>query len=161
MTRRFAEKTEVPTEKSRAEIEGTLRRYGATGFLSGWDGNKAFVAFMMEGRQVKFLMMLPDRTDKKFTHYRHGSGSQIPRKIDAAHDAWEQACRQSWRALALVIKAKLEAVAAGITVFENEFLAHIVLPDGKTVAEHVRPRIAQAYQTGNMPALLPYYGDNP
>jgi hypothetical protein len=55
----------------------------------------------------------------------------------------------------LVIKAKLEAVASGITTFEDEFLAHIVMPDGQTVATHIKPRIAQAYETGSMQALLP------
>ena len=39
-----------------------------------------------------------------------------------AHGRWEQACRQRWRALALVIKAKLEAIDAEISTFEEEFL---------------------------------------
>jgi hypothetical protein len=30
---RYAEKTNVPSDKSRAEIESTLRRYGAEGFI--------------------------------------------------------------------------------------------------------------------------------
>ena len=56
--------------------------------------------------------------------------------VDAGHTAaaqqaaWEQVCRQRWRALLLIIRAKLEAVASGITTLENEFLANIVLPDG-------------------------------
>ena len=58
-------------------------------------------------------------------------------------------------ALALVVKAKLEAVQSGIVGFEDEFMAHIVMPDGKTVAEHARPLIASAYETGKVPALLP------
>lgn len=57
--------------------------------------------------------------------------------------------------LALVIKAKLEAVAAGITSFEDEFLAHIMLPSGGTVGEWARPQLEVAYSTGAMPALLP------
>ncbi len=61
------------------------------------------------------------------------------------------------RWLALVIKAKLEAVESGITMFEEEFLAHIVLPDGKTAGEHVIPAIESSYQTGKVKALLPYF----
>jgi hypothetical protein len=34
-----------------------------------------------------------------------------------------------------------------------------MLPDGSTVGEHVAPRIAIAYETGSVPALLP--GDRP
>ena len=68
---------------------------------------------------------------------------------------WEQATRQCWRALALVVKAKLEAVEANIATFEEEFMAHIVMPDGKTVAEHARPMIASAYKSGKIQPLLP------
>ena len=69
--------------------------------------------------------------------------------------AYEQAVRQKWRALALVIKAKLEAVESGISVFEQEFLANIILSDGRTVSQHVLPRIAEDYESGNLPPLLP------
>jgi hypothetical protein len=66
----------------------------------------------------------------------------------------EQACRQRWRALALAIKAKLEAVEAGITSFEDEFMAHIVLPDGSTFGRWARPQIAKVYEENTMPSLL-------
>ena len=49
--------------------------------------------------------------------------------------AWEQACRQRWRALLLIIRAKLEAAEAGISTLETEFLANIVLPDGRTAGQ--------------------------
>ena len=51
-------------------------------------------------------------------------------------------------------KAKLEAVETGITEFEDEFLAHIVLPNGQTMGEFAKPQIAHAYDTGDMPPLL-------
>lgn len=50
---------------------------------------------------------------------------------------WQQACRQRWRALALCIKAKLEAVECGIVSFEQEFLAHFQMPDGRTIGDHI------------------------
>ena len=99
---------------------------------------------------------MPDREAKEFTHFRHSSGHVLPRsKPEAIENAYEQAVRQRWRALALVIKAKLEAVESGITVFDKEFMAHIVLPDGKTVGEHMLPQIESSYETGSMPPLLP------
>ncbi|WP_198651245.1 hypothetical protein [Salinicola sp. CPA57] len=73
--------------------------------------------------------------------------------------AWEQACRQRWRALALVIKAKLEAVESGITMFEEEFLAHIVLPNGGTVGGWMLPQIKKSYDSGSMPPLLAKPGE--
>ena len=66
-----------------------------------------------------------------------------------AQKAWEQACRQRWRALSLCIKAKLEACESGITTFEEEFLAQLVLPGGVTVAEKIMPSI----MSGKMPKM--------
>lgn len=54
-----------------------------------------------------------------------------------------------------MIKAKLEAVESGISTFDTEFLGHLVLPNGQTVADAVVPRVVEAYETGAMPALLP------
>ena len=155
---RYAEKTEVPAERSRAEIESLLRRYGATGFLSGWAGGRAHVAFEMSGRRLKFVMKVPMPSEKRFTSYRRGT-ADVARSSDAAYRLWEQVGRQIWRALLLVIKAKLEAVEAGISVFDDEFLAHIVMPDGRTVAEHVKPSLALAYETGKVAPLLPDYSE--
>lgn len=151
---RYAAKTEVPAEKSRMEIERTLTRYGADQFIYGWQAGGAILGFRAKGRQVKFMLALPDRDDKAFTHYRQGSYLK-PRTENAAAEQYEQACRQRWRALALVIKAKLEAVESGITCFEDEFLAHIVLPTGQQVGEWLRPQLRLAYERGDMPALLP------
>ena len=153
---RYAENTSVSVEKSRAEIEAILRRYGATGFISGWNENRHVIGFQMHGKQVKFFLPLPDPKDKAFTRDKRSQWRELSAEKALAN--WEQACRQRWRALSLVIKAKLEAVSAGITIFEDEFLAHIVLPDGQTVGQHMRPQIESAYRTGDMPPLLPHYG---
>lgn len=156
---RYAASTSVSSDKSRAEIERTLSRYGATAFMYGWEDNRAVIGFRAKGRHIRFVLPLPDPTDKLFTHVKRGNSSALsPRPAEKARDAWEQACRQSWRALALVIKAKLEAVEAGITEFENEFLANIVLPNGSTVSDWVRPQVALAYERGDMPKMLPNYG---
>lgn len=148
---RYAEKTSVASERSRAEIEKTLSRYGASGFMYGWQQETAVVAFEMEGRRIRFDLPMPDRRDPEFTETPTGR-ERSPAQAEAAYD---QAVRQRWRALALVIKAKLEAVESGITEFEEEFLAHIVLPGGETVGRWMLPQVAQAYETGKMPRLLP------
>lgn len=147
----YAESTTVSTEKSRADIERTLQRYGADQFMYGWDQDKALVGFRMAGRQIKFLLPMPDKSERRFTHTQTGK----TRKEAASFKEWEQACRQKWRALALVIKAKLEAVESGIAIFEDEFMANIVLPNGSTVSQFMLPQITEAYNSGQMPKLLP------
>ncbi len=113
--------------------------------------------FRVENRHIRILIDLPDPKEKRFVddpRYPWKSRSE-----SAARAAWEQACRQRWRALALVVKAKLEAVESGISTVEQEFMAHIVLPDGQTVGQFMAPQLERAYAGGRMPspiaALLP------
>lgn len=149
---RYAENTQVTSDRSRAEIESTLQRYGADQFMYGWDRESAVVMFQAGGRRVKFTLPLPDRDSREFTHTPGRNQKRSPTQSAAAY---EKAVRQRWRALALVIKAKLEAVETGITTFEDEFLAHIMLPSGETVGQWMGPQVARAYESGKMPALLP------
>lgn len=134
----FAKSTSVPVSRTREEIIKTLTKYGATGFAFGesagpHNSTNAVIMFEARNRRVKFVLPLPkDRISK--------TGAQSE--------------RTRWRCLLLAIKAKLESTQSGISSFENEFMAHIVMPDGLTVSEHITPRIADAYQSGRLPPLL-------
>lgn len=133
--RAFASETKVPVVQSRVEIERLLVRHKCTQFLVGVDMEtaRARVQFKAHQRIVRFEVALPER--KAFRNER----------------GFEQAERQRWRALLLVIKAKLEAVENEIATFEQEFLAHIVLPNQQTVGEFILPTVAYVYETGKMP----------
>ena len=135
---RFAAQTSVPVERTRAEIETLLRKHGATGFAYAWQDTDARIEFLMKDRHLRFELALPDRTDRQFTRSPGGRKVLGP---DARERAWEQACRSRWRALLLIIKAKLEAIAIGVSVFEQEFLAFIVAADGRTVGEIIVPQL--------------------
>lgn len=146
----YAESTQVPSDRSRAEIEKILTRYGADEFAYATRRDMAVVQFTAEGRTIRFTMPLPDRDDEAFTLTPTGR----ERSSTQAEQAYEQAVRQKWRALALVIKAKLEAVASGIVTFEQEFLPHILLPGGRTVYQETAPAIEAAYSSGEVVPLL-------
>lgn len=152
----YAENTTVSAHNSRAEIEKILQRYGADQFMYGWETTKAMVQFRANDRVIRFIVDMPDPDDSEFTLTPTGRN----RSLAQARSAWEQGTRQKWRALALVIKAKLEAVDADITEFDSEFLAHIVLPDGTSVGDWVLPSVAKAYDTGKMPKALPLPSDS-
>lgn len=148
----YAQNTSVGSDRSRNEIEKTLSRYGATGFMYGWNKGNAIIAFEANERRVKFILHLPDKTSPEFTRTPTGRKTRSPSQVE---QAYEQSVRQKWRALALVIKAKLEAVESEITTFEEEFMAHLLLPGGQTVGDWMGPQIEHAYETGQMPPLLP------
>lgn len=146
----YAQGTSVSVERSRAEIERTLSRFGADEFMYGYDASRAVVQFKAQGRHVRFILRLPDRSDRRFTHTPTGK----VRTHEQAAAAWEQGCREAWRALAEVIKAKLVAVETGIVGFEEEFASHIVLPDGSSVGDWLLPQIERAYKLNAMPSML-------
>lgn len=150
---RFAEGTTVAPEKSQQDIVAMLRKYGARRIVTGWneDAGSALVGFEAHGRQIRFVLVFPPLETPEFWTTPGG------RRRDAAsaRTAHEAEIRRRWRALHLAIKAKLEVVETGIGEFESEFLAYVVLPDGRTVAEATAPAIAEAYATGTVPDLLP------
>jgi hypothetical protein len=147
----YAKDTSVSVSKTEAEIKAVIRKYGATSFASFETTAAAMIAFEMEDRRIVFKLPLPDKGAREYRVTPTGKD----RGEAPALAAWEQACRSRWRALFLCIKAKLESVEAGIETFDDAFLAHIQMPDGLTVGEHVRPKIAIAYQSESMPSLLP------
>lgn len=153
--RRHAEGTTVPTEKSKADIERLLTNHGATGFMSAWvdKGGKmeAIIQFTLCERMLKYTVDRPEpeEFDKTSTSPRARK-----RNKDQRVQAAEAEYRRRWRALLLIIKAKLELVAGGDSNFDREFLADIMLPDGGTVGDLVLPKVNQAYADGKMPPLL-------
>jgi hypothetical protein len=134
----YAADTRVPVAQSRAEIERILEKHKAKqyGTAVDYDLLQARVQFRLHDRIVRFLIALPDQ--KKI-----GTGKRF-----------EQAERQKWRALLLVIKAKLESVENAIETFEEAFLANIVMPNDQTVSQIVRPLIGEAYKNSKMPKAL-------
>lgn len=155
MTTRFAKDTDVPVEKTRWELERLLERYEASATAVFTSMDSSAVVFEMRGRRIKFVMPMPDPKQRQFTHRIQGSAGEIERKPADALASWQKAGRRKWRALLLSIKAKLVSVDEGIESFEDAFMAHVVMPDGSTVGEQVRPRIESSYKGGKMVPLLP------
>lgn len=146
----YAENTSVPVAKSRAEIEHLLQKHKCSKFMAGVDNDahRATVQFQAHNRIVKFEISLPDPKDPK---HRRIKGRYLERTAAGIAKVVDQEERTRWRALLLVIKAKLEAVESNIATFEDEFLAHVLLPNQQTVAEYIGPTVAQIYETGRMP----------
>ncbi|HRV80250.1 MAG: hypothetical protein H6830_04500 [Planctomycetes bacterium] len=154
---RYASNTTVSVGRTKAEIEDLLIKHGAEQFVAGWDGFQAVLGFVFNGRHIRFALKLPDKNDRDFTMTRARRNKRSP---EEAMKAWEQACRSRWRALLLVIKAKLEAVEVGISTVELEFLPWTVVPGrNETVGELIGPQMEKAISGGYSPKLL--LGDAP
>ncbi len=66
MMTKYAAQTDVPADRSRSEIERTVTRFGATSFAYGWEGSTAVVGFVLDGRQYRFTLPMPDREAPEF-----------------------------------------------------------------------------------------------
>lgn len=135
MARGYASGSEVPVARSRTHLEQLLRAHGAEGFAYGWTSANDRVEFVWKNQRVRFTLPRPDR--QKFSLTPSGL-QRSDKQTDAAIDAED---RRRWRALLLVVRAKVEAVESGISIFEEEFLAFIVMPNEQTVGEILVPRI--------------------
>jgi hypothetical protein len=146
---RYAEGTEVPVSRSRDEVERTLNRYGASEFAYSTREGLVQLAFRIRDTEIAMKIPMPKRNERRFTHSSRG-----PRTESAQEAEFEQACRQRWRAVALLVKAKLEAVAAGISTVEEEFLADVLVWEAegprRRVFDMVQPVLerTRAIETG-------------
>lgn len=148
----YAKTTTVSPEKSRAEIEQTLTRYGADRFMYATEPGRAVVMFELKGRVVRFVIPIP--AGSEFKYYRRTNAYHDTERTEKQqNEAWAQEVRRRWRALCLCIKARLEGVESGIETLEEAFLAHMVLPDGQSFAEWATPQLASL--NAAMPPLLP------
>lgn len=164
---RYAEGTSVSVDRSRAEVERTLERFGATTFGYAWDRRTetychrckattgtacksaghstaeelreyAMLSFKLKDRAIRLDVPMP-------TQREVGSKANL-----------EVRTRERWRAIALIVKAKLQAVEAGVDTIETAFLANVVTGDGRTVGQILIPRMSEAVQSGR---LLPGAGE--
>ena len=119
----YAARTKVGADQTKAEIERTLNRYGAERFAYFSEASKAIIVFEAHARRIRFDLPLPE-----------GAGDKVA-----------QAQRARWRAC-IKAKARISLSESKIETFEEAFLAHVVMPDGRTVAEHTQPRIAAVYE---------------
>lgn len=162
----FAAGTSVTVEKSKLELERLLVRHGAKQYGSAFDeeGGFAIVYFKLADRHIRLQIPIPPLTEypdpKKDTWQLD---KKTPRNWDRlgfeSRKAWvqaqrEQVSRTRWRCMLLIVKAKLEHIALGLSDVEHEFLADIAMPDGRSVAELLKPALERAYLDGKMPPLL-------
>lgn len=141
----FARGTPVEVVRTRTQIEDELRRRGATAF--GYNVNsetrEAVIAFTIRGLKVVVSLPLPGFDDDAFRYTPKGKYQRAPAEQAKAYEA---EVRRRWRALLLILKAKLVAADDGITTLEREFLADTMLADGATVWDRSRPELERARQ---------------
>ena len=152
-TGQYARTTQVSVEKTRSELEHLLQRVGADNVGYMIRGSRFTWLFTLEDRNIMIEVPLPDRWDRVITHTPQ---TRVERSESSAQAAYEQAVKQRHRQTLLWIRAKLEAVAVGITTVEDEFLPQTVVGNtGVTVGTWLRDQVNELGPGKPMPALAP------
>lgn len=124
----YAARTEVTVAKSQGELRALLSKHGITHFGIVEQPSMVAIAFQHGGHNHRIGLPLRGASDRAFTQYRNAKDRE-------AAAAQEQKAR--WRALVLVVKAKLEYAAILGQAADTAFTEYRVLTDGRTVQEHV------------------------
>lgn len=150
--RSYAAGTKVDTTRSRVEIERTLERFGATGFMFGRDDDEQvfIVGFRREGRGYRFVLPMVDpetfRYNKPRSSYMVRGSERAQGTIDRMQ---ADETKRRWRSLSNFVKATLDATDTGIIDFDTAMMPHLVLPDGRTMSQAIGPQIDAALEGRN------------
>jgi hypothetical protein len=155
-TKRFATGTGVSKDQTIVSIEALLDAFGATGFAYAKQGRRQVLAFEMHGRQIRLMLDIPPVNDPDLLPLARAMAKAAKIALPSNQaQAYTLVTRQRWRALHLVIKAKLVAIQDGIRTFDQEFAFDTALPNGMTLGDALAPHLARAAQTGFLPQILP------
>lgn len=151
---RFAQNTSVPVERSRAEIERTLVKYGATKFGTWSEPGRALIQFELKnGRAIQVPLPLPVAGSPK---------TAAPYSAKWGEKEAEQETRRRWRVLLLTLKALLEGVESRLMTVDQAFLAYVVVPGtAKTIGDQLIPKLDALYAGTWTPRLLLGEGETP
>lgn len=161
MSRRYAEGTEVPIERTLAEIGGMLGGIGVTQQMTMQDTAQYVVAFVVNGVAYRLSVPKPDPNEQRFTRVKVNATSWKPATAEQQADKVKQEMARRMRALGALIKARLVAIEEGIQTVEQAFVGDIVVgSQGQTLAEVALPQVMQAIEKGQAPGnlALPWSG---
>jgi hypothetical protein len=156
----YARNTDVPVERTRAEIDSVLTRNGATSVAILNDEDRSLAAFAFTLRGARFRVQLPLPTPEDVSPKAGGEpqgwrGWDEPRRAAWRGAALRQARMQRWRQMLLLLKAKLEIVRMGLSSVEHEFMADMVLPSGETAGQVLSEAIRRGLGgTGDIVKML-------
>ena len=148
-TRSYAQGTKVDTNRSKVEIERTLERFGATGFMFGRDDDERvfIVGFRRNGRGYRFVLPMVDREQFRYNKPRSSWQKRGAERADTTIDKLvDQETKRRWRSLANLVKATLDATDTGIIDFDTAMMPHLVLPDGRTMGQAIGPQVDAALE---------------
>lgn len=130
------ERTKVPVSQSQEGIRRLIYAHKGTGVIFASqrprEGFEALVNMRGKPYHIKISASL---------------------KAQRNEESWRQEEQRVWRVLFHHLKAIFEAADADVLSIEEIIMPYVVTHDGRTLAEHILPRLAEI--TGDPSRLLP------
>lgn len=126
-------------DKAMAEIQKILQRFGCNKFgsMTDWDAGILLVQFEWNGKQVTFPANFKGYASAYLKEKPYTSRMRCT-KAEHEAKALEIGSMAVYSILRDWIKAQVTAVETGLVSFDEVFLAHLMLPNGKRVIEHAK-----------------------
>ena len=143
------EGTQVSVSKSQEEIRRLILSNGGTavGFISQPPVEGFQAQVVIDGITYAIRISATVKVKDKIRRRRRYG---MPPKNDDA----DKATRRVWRVLFFHLKSVYEAANSGVMEFRELMLPYIVTNDGRTVGQHILPKLEQAL-AGKPERLLP------
>lgn len=147
----FMETTEVPAERTAAEIIAVLVDSGATHVGTQYENgeiNGLKWAMKINGREITFSM--PARVEPVYWIFRQRKGyTKRADGFDKNGKPWDgplylKARRVAWRQLLRWVQAQAAMIDCGMTEAAEVFFPYIQAPSGQTLFEHFKEKELKA-----------------
>lgn len=150
MTGQYAQGTKVSADRTQAEIQRILMRWGADKVGTLCSRTEAQIFFEYHGKQFRMSIDLPDPGEERFILTPSGRKRRAEPQVFAE---WERETRRLWRSLRTVIKAMLIAVEDGVFKFDEVFLPFLLLANNQTFGQAALPKIDKLMAGGDIKLL--------
>ena len=131
--------TKVPISQSQEAIRRLIYAHKGTGvsFMSHppREGFEALVTLGDEPFHIRVMATCVEVSHLNSRGQRRGA--------QTISDMREQEVRRVWRVLFFHLKAMFDAVDSGLIAISDVILPYIVTPDGRTLSEHIIPRLKE------------------
>ncbi len=127
--------TNIDADKTAAEIARALSMHGAQAVMIEYDKEDSYIeslSFRIQVGEKMVAFRLP--CDWKPVLEVLENDSKVPR----ARANKEQAVRTAWRIIKVWVAAQMALVETQMVSTEEVFLPYAVMPDNRTLAEHVQ-----------------------
>lgn len=126
-------------DKALSEIKKILQRFGCGkfGVMTDWDECVLIIQFEWNGVKVSFPASIKGYAstylkEKPYSYRMHCTKTQYEAKALEIGSMAVYSILRDW------IKANVVAVETGMVTLEEVFMAHVLLPNGQRMIEHVK-----------------------